>query len=96
MNKLKEIKQLKEAAERLQLENREIIRKYSMTELAGIYNGIGPDSFPEWLRNAISALHPSLAITHFLLPPELLSCGVFYTRHIRNRNTMHSSRTAGR
>ena len=66
MNKLKEIKQLKETAERLQLENREIIRKYSMTELAGIYNGIGPDSFPEWLRNAISALHPSLAVVAFI------------------------------
>lgn len=66
MNKLKEIKLLKETAERLQLENREIIRKYSMTELAGIYNGIGPDSFPEWLRNAISALHPSLAVVAFI------------------------------
>lgn len=66
MNKLKEIKQLKKTAERLQLENREIIRKYSMTELASIYNGIGPDSFPEWLRNAISALHPSLAVVAFI------------------------------
>ena len=49
MNRLKEIKELKALAEELQLENREIIRKYKITELAGIYNGIGPDSFPEWL-----------------------------------------------
>ena len=47
MNRLKEIKELKALAEELQLENREIIRKYKITELAGIYNGIGPDSFPE-------------------------------------------------
>ena len=50
MNRLKEIKELKALAEELQLENREIIRKYKITELASIYNGIGPDSFPEWLR----------------------------------------------
>ena len=62
MNRLKELKQLKEKAEALQLENREILRKYTLTELSAIYNGIGPDAFPEWLRNCISALHPSLAV----------------------------------
>ena len=34
MNRLKEIKELKALAEELQLENREIIRKYKITELA--------------------------------------------------------------
>lgn len=66
MNRLKEIKELKALAEELQLENREIIRKYKITELAGIYNGIGPDSFPEWLRGLVSALHPSLAVVAFI------------------------------
>ena len=66
MNRLKEIKELKALAEELQLENREIIRKYKITELASIYNGIGPDSFPEWLRGLISALHPSLAVVAFI------------------------------
>ena len=42
MNRLKEIKELKALAEKLQLENREIIRKYNMRELCSIYNGIGP------------------------------------------------------
>lgn len=66
MSSLKEIKRLKELAERLQLENREIIGKYTMTQLASIYNGIGPDSFPEWLRSIISVLHPSLAVVAFI------------------------------
>ena len=62
MNRLKELKTLKAKAEELQLDNREILSKYTLTELSAIYNGIGPDSFPEWLRNCISALHPSLAV----------------------------------
>ncbi len=66
MNRLKEIKQLKAQAEELQLENHEIICKYNMQELCSIYNGIGPDAFPSWLRDAISALHPSLAVVAFI------------------------------
>ena len=42
MNRLKEIKELKALAEKLQLENREIIRKYNMRELCSIYNGMRP------------------------------------------------------
>lgn len=66
MNRLKEIKELKRLAEELQLENREIIAKYNMQQLCSIYNGIGPDAFPDWLRNAVSALHPSLAVVAFI------------------------------
>lgn len=66
MNKLKEIKRLKQIAEELQLENRRIIGKYTVMQLASIYNGIGPDAFPDWLRNAISTLHPSLAAAAFI------------------------------
>ena len=62
MNRLKELKMLREKAEDLQLENCGILRKYTLMELSAIYNGIGPDSFPEWLRNFISVLHPSLAV----------------------------------
>ena len=66
MNRLKEIKLLKELAEKYRLEDREILGKYPMNRLASIYNGIGPDSFPEWLRNCISGLHPSLACVAFI------------------------------
>ena len=62
MNRLKEIKKLRTKAESLKLENAEILRKYNMQQLCAIYNGIGPDAFPDWLRDAISALHPSLAV----------------------------------
>ena len=60
MNRLKEIKELKNLAEEFQLENREIIGKYTMEELCAIYNGIGPDRFPEVLRTALDKLNPSL------------------------------------
>ena len=62
MNRLKELKELRAKAENLQLDNAAILRKYNMQQLCAIYNGIGPDSFPDWLRDCISALHPSLAV----------------------------------
>ena len=62
MNRLKEIKELRKKAEELHLDNAELLRRYNMQQLCSIYNGIGPDSFPEWLRSFISALHPSLAV----------------------------------
>ena len=62
MNRLKEIKRLKGLAEKYRLEGREIIGKYNMQELCSIYNGIGPDAFPQRLRKGISALNPSLAV----------------------------------
>ena len=66
MSTLKEIKELCDFAEECGLENREILAKYKNTELAAIFNGIGPDVFPDWLRNTITALHPSLAVVAFI------------------------------
>lgn len=48
------------------LENAEILDKYTDAELASIYNGIGPESFPQWLRKALDAIHPSLAPVAFI------------------------------
>ena len=66
MSTLKEIKELKQFAAECGLENREILDRYKNAELAAIFNGIGPDVFPDWLRNAITAIHPSLAVVAFI------------------------------
>ena len=55
-----EIGRLRKACEDMELENREVLGKYTDEELASIYNGIGPEAFPAWLRAALDALHPSL------------------------------------
>ena len=38
----------------LKLENVHILDKYSITEIGKIYNGIGPDRFPDWLREIVT------------------------------------------
>ena len=60
MATIDEIRRLRKACEDMELENREILDKYTNEELAAIYNGIGPEAFPSWLRAALDALHPSL------------------------------------
>lgn len=37
-----------------ELEGRHVLDDYSLVELARIYNGIGPDRFPDWLRAIIT------------------------------------------
>ena len=41
-------------AARLGLEGQEILLDFSVPELERIYNGIGPDRFPDWLRQIIT------------------------------------------
>ncbi len=55
-----EIKRLKGLCEEYGLEGREMLAGHTDEELAGIFNGIGPEAFPQWLRAALDALHPSL------------------------------------
>ena len=62
MATLKEIKRLIDFAEETQLENREILTKYPNTQIASMFNGIGPESFPAWLRILLDAIHPTLAV----------------------------------
>lgn len=66
MADIDEVKRLKTLCEEYELEGREILSKYTDDELAAIFNGIGPDAFPQWLRSALDALHPSLAPVAFI------------------------------
>ena len=50
-----EIKRLKGLCEEYNLEGREILDKYTDEELAALFNGIGPEAFPSWLRTALDA-----------------------------------------
>ena len=42
-----EIKRLKELCEEYGLEGREILSSHTDEDLAGIFNGIGPEAFPQ-------------------------------------------------
>ena len=61
MATLNEIKRLRAICEECELEGREILANYTDEELVDLFNGIGPEAFPAWLRTALDALHPSLA-----------------------------------
>ena len=49
-----ELHDLIQKARKLRLENVEILDRYSEAEIAEIYNGIGPDRFPDWLRKIVT------------------------------------------
>jgi len=63
---IEEARRLRGLCETYGLENREILARYTDEELAAIYNGIGPEAFPQWLRAALDAIHPSLAPVAFI------------------------------
>lgn len=48
------------------LDGMEITEQFTLEELASIYNGIGPDRFPEVLRTALDKLNPSLLPVAFI------------------------------
>ena len=56
------VKELIRKARELNLENVEILDRYSEEEISRIYNGIGPDRFPEVLREFLNTLHPTLQV----------------------------------
>ena len=60
MEGIDEIRRLRRACEDMELENSEMLDKYTDEQLSDMFNGIGPQGFPGWLRKALDALHPSL------------------------------------
>ena len=55
-----EVKRLKALCDEYDLEGREILSQYTDDELAAIFNGIGPDAFPQW-RGLLRPLRGSFA-----------------------------------
>ena len=66
MASLKEVKRVTELCEKYELEGRDVIKGYTNPQLGSMYNGIGPEKFPGWLRAVLDALHPSLAPVAFI------------------------------
>ena len=63
---ISEVEKLMADARKMALENVGILDRYSMEEVSNIYNGIGPDRFPEWLREMLDELHPSLCVVSLI------------------------------
>jgi len=57
MTKIERIKQLLTIARQNDLEKRDILFQFEYDELAVIYNGIGPDRFPEKLRKFVTEVN---------------------------------------
>lgn len=57
---LKHIKELRDKAKEWGLDDQGLLDRYTDRQLAEIYNGIGPESFPAWIRNALDSMHPTL------------------------------------
>ena len=53
MEGIDEIRRLRRACEDMELENRELLAKYTDEQLSDMFNGIGPQGFPGWLRAAL-------------------------------------------
>lgn len=62
-SKAKHVRMLRELCEKYELDGRVVLDYYSDWDLAGIYNGLGSDGMPAWLREAATFLSPDLEPT---------------------------------
>ena len=70
MATLQEVRRLRLLCEKYELEGREILNHFSDEKLAEVFNGIGPEAFPDWLRAVLDFIHPSLEPVAFLHDAE--------------------------
>ena len=56
--RLGEVERLVERAVELRLEGAGFLAWFTAEEIAGRYNGLGPESFPAWIRDRASELRP--------------------------------------
>lgn len=54
------IAKMRRLCKSLELEGADILDRYTDDQLAEIYNGIGPDSFPKWLVGLLDHTSPSM------------------------------------
>lgn len=59
-SKCAHVRKLREKCEEWELDGNVVLDYYSDRDLAGIYNGLGSDSMPAWLREAVTFLSPDL------------------------------------
>lgn len=83
MYTVKQIAEWRKQAYNANLKNRRILNKYSDDQLTKIFNGIGSDGFPEWLRIMISKLHPSLMAVALIHDVE------WYERELKTKNNVY-------
>ena len=61
--KIRHVRRLREKCEEWELDGNVVLDYYSDRDLANIYNGLGSDSMPAWLRKAATFLSPDLEPT---------------------------------
>lgn len=80
-----EVLELINLAEEQQLDNREILEKYSYSQLLEISNGIGADWMPESLRTLIDTLNPTLKAVALIHDVEFYEGGTREQFYASNR-----------
>ena len=60
------IQALRDMVSRWNLDDAGLLSKYTDEELGRMYNGIGPEAFPDWIRSTLDGLNPTLEPVAFI------------------------------